>query len=176
MKKSRLLTIITEEIERFVDNESNILKNILNKYIENDEEIYKSYIVPLYRHLIHKKQENSYDRKTTEDLFKFVFESIMEKMQSLEVSEKEIVDVQEKLAKEYADEFEKDYDLVMGDAEEMEEVEDLNEKAPPGMEKVIMTLKKELPKTYIDKHGQRRPSNPFAVAWAMYNREKRGKK
>jgi hypothetical protein len=51
--------------------------------------------------------------------------------------------------------------------------EQLDEVAPPGKEKVVRALKKELPKTYKDKStGWEKESNPWAVAWSQYKKDK----
>ena len=49
--------------------------------------------------------------------------------------------------------------------------EELNEVTPPGREDQVKKLKQELPKTYTDKSGRKKESNPWAVAWASYNKE-----
>jgi len=48
----------------------------------------------------------------------------------------------------------------------------IQEVTPPGHEKQVKALKKELPKTYKDSSGKTKESNPWAVAWASYNKEK----
>ena len=45
------------------------------------------------------------------------------------------------------------------------------EVTPPGHEKQVKALKKELPKTYTDDSGERKESSPWALAWASYNKE-----
>jgi len=59
-----------------------------------------------------------------------------------------------------------------------EEISDLMSKnlffevTPPGREKQVKKLKKELPKTYVDsKTGKREESNPWAIAWASYKKD-----
>jgi len=55
-----------------------------------------------------------------------------------------------------------------------EKKEKLKEEAPPGRESQVKALKKELPKTYIDKKSdERKESNPWAVSWAQYNKSKK---
>ena len=45
----------------------------------------------------------------------------------------------------------------------------VTEETPPGREKQVKALKKELPKTYVDKKtGERKESSPWAVAWKSY--------
>ncbi|MDP3986716.1 MAG: DUF5661 family protein [Nanoarchaeota archaeon] len=56
---------------------------------------------------------------------------------------------------------------------EMGEKEQIAEVAPPGREKQVKTLKKELPKTYTDKKtGEKKESNPWSVAWSQYKKGK----
>lgn len=51
----------------------------------------------------------------------------------------------------------------------------LKEEAPPGREDQVKGLKKhigdDIPKTYVDKEtGERKESNPYALAWAQHNK------
>lgn len=48
----------------------------------------------------------------------------------------------------------------------------LKEETPPGREDQVKKLKKELPATYTDSSGKTKESNPWAVAWASYNKGK----
>lgn len=53
---------------------------------------------------------------------------------------------------------------------------EVEEVAPPGREKQVKGIKKhmkkgDIPKTYVDKTGKRKESNPWALAWAQYNKE-----
>lgn len=50
--------------------------------------------------------------------------------------------------------------------------EPVQEVTPPGHEKQVKKLKKVLPSTYTDASGHQHKSNPWAVAWASYNKEK----
>ena len=50
------------------------------------------------------------------------------------------------------------------------------EGAPPGREKQVKGIKKRLkrgdiPKTYTDRSGKQRKSNPWAMAWAQESKE-----
>lgn len=47
---------------------------------------------------------------------------------------------------------------------------DIFESTPPGREDQVKKLKQELPKTYTDKSGKTKESNPWAVAWSSYNK------
>lgn len=50
--------------------------------------------------------------------------------------------------------------------------QELDEIAPPGREKQVKTLKHALPKSYTDpKTGERKESNPYAIAWAQHNKK-----
>ena len=55
-----------------------------------------------------------------------------------------------------------------------EKKEKLKEETPPGRESQVKALKKELPKTYIDKKSdERKESNPWAVSWSSYQKSKK---
>ena len=54
----------------------------------------------------------------------------------------------------------------------LESIEEIDEVAPPGKEKMVKKLKKTLPKTYTDpKSGERKQSSPWAIAWSQYNKK-----
>jgi hypothetical protein len=57
-------------------------------------------------------------------------------------------------------------------------VEKVQEETPPGREEQVKAIEKsDTPETYTDKKtGKKKESNPWAIAWASYNKSKGDKK
>jgi len=102
----------------------------------------------------------------------------VERIESLRDKEKEVENKIKELKKQWKEDS-KDINKKMGvlDTKNLKEEEDigknleeenLQESTPEGYEKIVKGIKKDAPETYVDKKtGEKKKTNPWAIAWSM---------
>lgn len=182
VSKDKLRQIILEEVANFREEEKEIQEPLkeevdehgvdeLSQYIMNDAQLYRGQYIPIVKNLMNKKAKGVFDPALAVKLFLYLVNEGAKRYakEFHSVFDKETrVAVAEELTQAFVEESETGaFDQYLYKKYQVKE------ETPPGREDQVKALKKELPKTYTDKKtGERKKSNPWAVAWASYNKNK----
>lgn len=179
--KEELLSILKEEVSKYFNEEESAASLVreLIFFIEKSPDLSKKK-KSIERNLLKRIKNNDYETEKATSLWNslindasadFIEDAGVTGMKWYELFPKTI---RREAAVEAAENFEREVSSsnvkeACGKKHVKKEV------APPGGEKQVKALKKTLPKTYKDDSGKRKESNPYAIAWAQYKKNK-GKK